>query len=175
MKKLLIATTIALLSAGAQADQLYGEVGYGYMTFKAADEDASPNILRGIIGFQFHPNVAVEGMLGLGVRNATISGSSVFSDAKFKVSNALGIYLKPNVLLGENTELYGRIGHTRIKNKFSESGYESESTTNTFFGAGVGVKYTFSNNAYLGADYMYYGKKDDVKASGLTLSVGFRF
>ncbi|MFA7558404.1 MAG: porin family protein, partial [Hydrogenophaga sp.] len=69
MKKLrlhpvaIAATT--LLALGAQAQSLYGEVGYGQLKLQEDrfGSEVDPGMARGIIGYTLSPNLAVEGHL----------------------------------------------------------------------------------------------------------------
>ena len=196
----LIAASVALLFAGAAQAQtgfraptgtspLYGELGYTWMKFKV---EGGPNFdtgfVRGIVGYDFHPNFAVEGMLAFGVGDDTVTvtetapGVTAVGTAKAKLSSAYGIYLKPKADVGP-VELFGRLGYTRARLKGSTlvtvngTVIDSDSGSSSDGGAsyGVGANWKFTPNAYVGLDYMHYYKKDGVKAEGWTLGVGFRF
>src|SRR5947208_2695541 len=106
MKLIAIAAATAMLMAGtAQAQtrpaaatgSTYGELGYS--TLKISDSGLSfkPALLRGIVGYNFHDNFAVEGMLGFGVRkdstSTTVGGVPV--NVSEKVSSTVGVYVKP--------------------------------------------------------------------------------
>src|SRR5688572_3945380 len=102
MKRIAIAaaTVLAMLGTSAQAQTpspLYGEVGYYFLKIKAEGESISLGALRGILGYDLHPNSAVEGMLAFGVRDekesVVVNGMTVSS--KLGVQSAFGIYVKP--------------------------------------------------------------------------------
>jgi hypothetical protein len=71
MKVIAIATAAAslLLGVAAHAQQapaagpLYGELGYSWAQIHGNGVKATPGAIRGIIGYDVHPNLAVEGML----------------------------------------------------------------------------------------------------------------
>ena len=83
MKRIAIAAAAALLMLGtAQAQQartaaspLYGELGYTFLNFEGGGVDADPQALRGIVGYNFHPFFAAEGMLAFGTRSDDGSSS----------------------------------------------------------------------------------------------------
>jgi opacity protein-like surface antigen len=162
MKRIAIAAAAALLMLGtAQAQQrspLYGELGYSFMTVKGFGFDASPQALRGVIGYNFHPYFAGEAMLAFGTAK----------DDDQKVKSSFGVFLKPKYDFG-NLEAFGRLGWARTKLGGPIEGSDSD------FAYGVGVNYSFNPKMYVGADWMRYADKDGVKIDGLTISLGYRF
>jgi opacity protein-like surface antigen len=176
MKLLTIAAVSALLMLGtaAQAQQakspLYGELGYTVLTVKESSSgfSASPTALRGIIGYDLHPFVAVEGMLAFGVSDDSDKGVNA------KLQNAYGVFVKPKFNPNENFEVFGRLGWVKTKFKFSDS-TGSETQSESDFAYGVGANYHFNPRMSVGLDYMRYSKKDGVKVDGVTVSFGYRF
>jgi opacity protein-like surface antigen len=168
MKRIAIAAAAALLMLGtAQAQQartaaspLYGELGYTFLNFEGGGVDADPQALRGIVGYNFHPFFAAEGMLAFGTR----------SDNGLRLRNAIGVFAKPKFDFG-NVQVFGRLGW--VRSKFRVAGFGSDSDDD--FAYGVGLNYSFNPRTYVGADWMRYFDKDGVSIDGLTLSVGFRF
>lgn len=173
------AMAVVLFSAAAanaqpvqpHASALYGELGYTWARISGSGPTAKPGVLRGIVGYDFHPNLAVEGMLGVGVSDdkQTILGTDVTS----KVQHTLGVYLKPKVNPMPNLELFGRLGYADTRVKSSSAG-GSFNETRGDWSYGAGVNYSFGK-VYTGLDYMRYFHKDGMKADGVTLSVGYRF
>ncbi|OWQ46022.1 hypothetical protein CDL60_15505 [Roseateles noduli] len=173
MTKISAIAAAALLLAGAAQAQavkpaLYGEVGYSFITIDAGGPDLEPGLLRGIVGWNVHPYLAVEGLLATGVKDDNTDG------VKTKVSNAYGFYLKPKYDFGNGIQVFGRLGyvHTKIKSSF---GGLSASGSDDDVSYGVGVSYAFSKQWYGALDYTSYYNKDGVKASGVTLGAGYRF
>lgn len=175
MKRIAIAAAAALLMIGsAQAQQvaaspLYGELGYSFLNVKenTTGFDATPQALRGIIGYNFHPYFAGEAMLAIG----TSSDSDLGVDAK--VQNAFGLFLKPKYDFN-NFEVFGRLGWARTKTRLSIPGFTASGSDNDF-AYGVGVNYSFNPKMYVGADYMRLLDKDGAKVGGWTISFGYRF
>jgi hypothetical protein len=172
MKKISAIAAALLLAGAAQAQapkpELYGEVGYSFITIDAGGTDLEPGLLRGIVGWNVHPYLAVEGLLATGVKDDNTFG------IKTKVSNAYGVYLKPKYDFGNGFEVFGRLGyvHTKIKSSF---GNQSGSDSDDDVSYGVGASYSFNKQWYGVVDYMRYYDKDSIKASGVTLGVGYRF
>jgi outer membrane autotransporter protein len=175
MKRIAIAAAAALLMIGsAQAQQataspLYGELGYSFVQIKESTTgfNATPQALRGIIGYNFHPYFAGEAMVAIG----TNSDSDLGVDAKLK--NAFGLFIKPKYDFN-NFEVFGRLGWARSKASFSVPGFSASGSDNDF-AYGVGVNYNFNPKMYVGADYLRLLDKDGVKVGGWTISLGYRF
>ena len=109
MKKIsaLIATTALVLGAtSAQAQNLYGELAYQSLDVGL---NSDPAIIRGTIGHEINPNVAVEAMLGFGATDGKENVSGI--PVKLKIDNMWGIFVKPKMKLGDAFELYGRFGY----------------------------------------------------------------
>jgi opacity protein-like surface antigen len=172
----LVAASAALLFAGAAQAQmrvattspLYGELGYTFMKFKA---DGGPSfntgLVRGIVGYEFHPNFAGELMLAAGTKDDTSSGVTI--DPR----SAIGLYLKPKTNLG-GVEVFGRLGWTQVRANVSAVGVSGSGHDNDFsygFGANINVAPRWT----VGADWMRYTKKDGLATEGPTVSVGYRF
>jgi len=176
MKRIAIAAAAALLMIGsAQAQQArtaspwYGELGYSFLNVKedSTGFDATPQALRGIVGYNFHPYFAGEAMLALG----TSSDSDLGVDAK--VRNAFGLFIKPKYDIN-NFEVFGRLGWARTNARVSIPGASAKTSDNDF-AYGVGVNYNFNPKMYVGADYLRLLDKDGTKVGGWTVSLGYRF
>lgn len=179
MKKLAIASALALTVIGAQA-QTYGEVGYTTTTAKQSTEGidikASPAAIRGILGYEINPNLAIEGLVAFGMGDSTIKVNGVSQPgAKLEIDNAVGIYVKPKMKLNENVEVFARAGFARVKGTVSVAGVGSESDSENSFSYGAGLSYSINPQTSVNVDYMQYLSKDGFKVNGFTFGVGFKF
>ncbi len=77
MKLIAIAAASAMLMAGAAQAQMvggpaagstYGELGYTSLKVSGGGISTKPGMLRGIVGYNLGDSLALEGMLGLGIR-----------------------------------------------------------------------------------------------------------
>ena len=172
-----IAVTTALALAGAAAHAQYYVEG-SYNLTKISIDDPSmklkPAALTGFVGYDLHPNFAVEGMLGLGAGSdsAAIPGDNVNLTAKYK--SAYGVYVKPRVQVTPELELFARLGYVKSKVNFSAAGF-SESGSESSTSWGLGGNYAIDKQLYLTASYMNFYKKDGVKIDGVNLGVGYKF
>lgn len=186
MKRKLLAAAAAFLAVGSAqaqmnlppANRFYGELGYTFMKIDAAGTSARPGLIRGIIGYDFHPMWAVEGMLGGGVngdrKNVSVGGLP----AEVEVSNKslYGIFVKPKYTFGA-AEVFGRIGyaHTKIEvdSRSALLGDSTQSDDDVSYG--IGFNYRFSRNVYAGIDWMRYSNQSGHKIDGMTISIGYNW
>nr|WP_297531605.1 porin family protein [uncultured Roseateles sp.] len=178
MSKISLIVAAALLAAGAAQAQstpqaqngVYGELGYTFVKVKDDFFNVSfkPGAIRGIVGWDLHPNVALEGMLAGGVSDDTTQG------VKAKISRSYGLYVVPKYSLTPEFEVFGRLGYADSKVKLSSS-LGSSSGSDSSFSWGLGAKYNFNKQVYGAVDYMSYFDKDSTTVTGVTLSVGYRF
>lgn len=137
MKAIAIAAAAAsmLLGVAAHAQQspatspLYGELGYSWTQIHGNGFNATPGAVRGIVGYNLHPNLAVEGMVEGGTGHDADNGVSA------KLRSSYGVFAKPKYVIG-NTELFARVGWARTSLNLSTGNMSSNN-----FAYGVGVKY----------------------------------
>jgi outer membrane autotransporter protein len=171
MKAIAIAAAAASLFVGiaAHAQQapaaspLYGELGYSWTQIHGNGFKATPGAVRGIIGYDLHPNLAVEGMLEGGTRDDADNGVSA------KLKSSYGVFVKPKYDFG-NTEVFARAGWARTNLNLSTGDVSSNNLA-----YGVGVKYNITPRMNVGLDYMRLADKDGVKVDGVTLGLGYHF
>lgn len=177
MKKL--ALILALSACGvAQAQTaapspFYAELGYAALDAEVFDVDFDIGAVRGIVGYEVHPNLAVEAMLGLGAGSDAVSGNG--ETVKLELEHSYGVYLKPKVRVAEGLELFGRVGYAHSKLKARAVGYRSETDSDNDVSYGAGLSYQFTKSVYGSVDYMHYYHHDEVKLEGFSLAVGLRF
>ena len=177
MKNFAFASILAAASFAAVA-QPYVEVGYSAVTLKASDNGdsikAHPNMLGVTVGYDVHPNVAVEGMFAFGVRDSSIELNGATVPVDVKINNSYGVFVKPKVKLGESFEVFGRLGYAKTKLTVSGGGL-SESESDGEFAYGVGANYYVNKNVYITGNFMNFYNKDDTKVNAFTVGVGYRF
>ena len=175
ISKIIAITAFAITATAAQA-QIYGEVGYTALKLKGTSGgttlEASPSALGATIGYEVHENVAVEAMGIFGISDDTVKGTSIA--AKAKINSSYGLFVKPKTMLGENFEIFGRLGYMNSKATVSGAGFSS-STTGSSFAYGLGANYYVSKTTYLTVNYMNLYNKDSVKIDGLTFGLGMKF
>lgn len=163
------------------ADNVYGELGLGLMSYKIARYGISgrPMVLRAVAGYDYDPLLAIEAMLGLGLRGADGVGYGVYG-AGYSVSagTLIGAYAKPRLRIGGTTEIFGRLG---IANTGSSVRGYSGSDGGASLSYGVGFKTqtgfsSFGNRPIsISGDYMSYYSGNGVKYTGFTVGAGMSF
>lgn len=179
MKKIILASALALMATGAQA-QFYGEVGYSVVNAKqnvnGNEFKGKPNAIRGIVGFDFHRNLAIEGMAAFGVRDGDLKvNGQTITGVKLELDNMVGIYLKPKARLNDSVEVFARVGAARIEGTGSAPGFGSISASETSLSWGTGLSFSVTQAVGMNVDFMQYIRKDGFTARGLTVGVGMKF
>ncbi|MDR7096685.1 porin family protein [Hydrogenophaga laconesensis] len=175
-----LAACFALAPAQAQAvnPNMYAE--FGYTQYNAKESDSgytlkfSPAAVTGTIGYQFTPNIAVEGLFGLGAGEGKIKLNGVKVGVKGQVTKAVGVYFKPSIAVSDSIDLFARIGWVHTELEMSVPG---ASITDSDNGAsyGLGANFNISKTSYIQASWMNYYKKDGFKIDGINVAYGFRF
>ncbi|MDO5691787.1 MAG: porin family protein [Pseudomonadota bacterium] len=169
---LLCATGVQAQTAATQGTGVYTELGYSFLRFKDGNTGGlksfkgNGGMLRGIVGYNAHENLAVEGMVGLGVSGKKSRLGEDFYSAKPK--NMFGVFVKPKVALGDSAELYGRLGYASAK-------FDGDDKRRNGVAWGLGAAYRFTPELSITADYMRYHSKNSAALDGLTLGVNYRF
>jgi opacity protein-like surface antigen len=183
MKKYVNGLSILVLlamgvSAHAQtqtpANPWYGELAYAPVKIKEAGAtDGTAKNLRGILGYELHPNVALEGLLSLGVGDAsvTVNGDPVDT----RVNRVVGLYVKPKVAVSQDIELFARLGYARTKITSTSSTGDSGSGSESDMSYGLGAAYRINDRWSAVVDYMRYHDKDGVRLQGLSAGLRLRF
>ena len=172
LRALAAAAVLTGAAGAAQAQLVYGEVGYSPLkvtgSLSGITVSAKPENLRAIIGVGLGP-LAIEGMASVSSKDDTTRVAGFDSGVRTEVSNMVGVFLKPRVDIGP-LQLYGRVGVARTDLKV---GNEKESGTNLAYGGGV--SFNLTSNLTLNADYMNYYDADRIKIDGVTVGLGLQF
>ena len=135
----------------------------------------SPAMGGVVVGYEVHPNLALEGVAVTNVDTDTISlnGSEV-AGASLKVQRAFGFFIKPKVMLTPEWELFGRLGSIENKTK-AQYGSLSATQTEHDLAYGIGLNYHFNKTTYGSLGYSSFYDKQNTTARGATLAVGMKF
>lgn len=168
-----------LASQGLKSEGLYGELGLSLLSYKISGYgiSAKPIMLRGMVGYDYHPNLAAEAMVGLGLSNGSATG---YYGTAYNVSagTMIGAYAKPRLRLGDGLEVFGRLG--LVNTSSSVRGY-SGTDSGAGLSYGAGLKYLTNWSSFsqrkisIAADYMSYYSGSGVKYTGFTLGAGMAF
>lgn len=183
--KIFATTVLSVAAAGAQAQtqpqapsKLYAEIGLTAVNLEITSNGAklksNPTGLSAVLGYQLHPNVAVEGFLGLASTREPLEFNGTPVGLNAKIDSAAGFFIKPSVMVSNNVELFARLGYLRTKITVSSAaGSTSDSDTGTAYGLGANLYLT--KTSYVQANWTSYYKESGVKSQGATLAYGMRF
>jgi len=182
MKRIVAATAVACLLAGAsahaqQTSPFYGELGYTFLKIDAAGTSTRPDAIRGILGFDVHPMFAVEGVIAGGVndddKEALFNGAP--AQVQVKMDYMYGLFVKPKYGWGQ-AEVFARLGwaHTNVKVQSSTPSLAG-STSDDDLAWGIGGNFNLNPRMYVGADWMRYSNQSNHKVDGFTVSFGYRW
>jgi small nuclear ribonucleoprotein (snRNP)-like protein len=170
---------VLALSASLAQAQWYGEIGVTPLSVKATVDGntlkSQPTVAGVVVGYEVHPNLALEGVAVTNVDTDTISlnGSEV-AGASLKVQRAFGFFIKPKVMLTPELELFGRVGS--IENRtVGQVGSLSATQTDHDLAYGIGLNYHFNKTTYGSLGYTSFYDKNNTTTRGATLAVGMKF
>lgn len=170
---------ILVLSATVAQAQWYGEIAVTPLSVKATVDGntikSNPTMLGLVLGYEFHPNLALEGMAGTNVDSDVIRFNGTDAPGtSLKVNRAYGVFIKPKVMLTPELELFGRLGSVENKTTGQVGSY-SLTDKDHDVAYGLGLNYHFSKTSYGALSYNNFYDKDGVRTRGATLSVGMKF
>jgi OmpA-OmpF porin, OOP family len=138
------------------------------------DEDTGWKILG---GYQFNRHLAVElGYSDLGEISGVDTGVPVTAEATVFDLVAVGI-----LPVGNNFSVYGKLGMYRAEVDAEATGFGSVSESNTGMTFGVGVRWDFTKNLGVRAEYQKYSDVGNDDTTGesdidvISIGVVFRF
>ena len=166
-----------LAATGAQAQTVYGELGYAAMSARlnvpllGISAKASPSMGRAVIGVSPFAGLTFEGLAAGHLSDDRFrSDGREILNGRAKINQILGLYVGGRFGLGP-VELYGRIGQARSELQFKGLG----STHDSDVSYGGGLRLIPGKNLTFSADYMNYYNKGGARLEGYTLSIGYRF
>ncbi len=149
-----VAALAAMPAAAQTVPQFYGNVGYSAVEA----DDANFGAIHGRVGYQFHPNFAVEGEAGFGVNDdsVTVAGVNVKTELKHSVA-VYGVGILP---VSDKVDLLARVGYGTTKLEASAAGFSADDSQESI-NYGVGAQYSFDGQNGIRADYTRYDFRDD--------------
>jgi hypothetical protein len=155
------------------------EVGYSVMSFTNTSDSgdstvrAQPGALTLAVGYRVHPNVVLEGTVGLGVTQGKVKWDGVDYGRRVK-ANTYGVFVRPTFPINEQFELFGRLGY--LQSRVSD---DSGSYSGGRFSYGLGLNFNVSKTSYLQATWTkgFYKDNDEpnLKVSAIGFAYGMRF
>lgn len=183
MKKIFACLAVALITnspafaADEPSSTTYIGGGYHSGTY---EEDGIPDFDLGAIELKFGKylgsQVAVEGRLLLPVDDD--SNQIEIFDATLELKNAISLFLRGDIPLGERANFYGLLGFTNAKFEveFSLGGDSiSDSESESDLSYGLGVDGEIASGLAINAEYIFYLSEDDYDYSGFVIGLTKKF
>jgi opacity protein-like surface antigen len=169
---------IAGLTPGAYAGVQYASTDF---SFDGVSQEFSPTALIGRAGSNFNQYVSIEGRLGIGLSDDTITVTDGVTTRQVSVEldTLIGFYGIGRVPLGKSSSLYALIGLTQVDATASSSVTGSapaslsddESDLSYGLGADIGLRY----NLWVNIEYVQYLDKSDIEVSAVAVGMRFGF
>jgi len=176
MKKQLLALAAAVaVSPAAMAQQGYFGADFSFVNaefeFNAipGTYESDPTALRFRGGAELNENVALEGVIGLGLQDDEIEQT----DLELGLESMFGVYAVGLLPLDRTFSLYGKVGFVAIEYEL-DSG-ESDDDTGVSFG--IGAKLNVDRNAAMIIEYTVLPEIEDAAGSleSDMISIGAQF
>lgn len=156
---IVLGASVSLLSAPAFAQDSgwYGDVGYQHHSVSEDDVDGNVGTITAHAGYNFTPNLAVEGELGFGIvdEEVNVLGTNV----DIGVNYLAGLYGRVQAPVSENVTLFARAGFVQLELEAEGAG-ATASESETGAGYGVGGEYHFDGVNGVRVDYTRYDIED---------------
>ncbi|WP_237673842.1 porin family protein [Vreelandella profundi] len=179
MKKIILISALASSFALASSTTLADNTGTSYVgglfshyTYdeSSGSSDASPTGLTVRGGYFLTDYIAIEGRLGTGISDDTISGTSI----DLELDQLMGAYAAGYLPLNNMFSLYGLIGFS-----YAEGSASNRLTSISFdddgFSYGAGAQINFTPQVSGQLEYMYYLDKSDYDLTAASLGVSYNF
>lgn len=179
----MLAAALFTLTAQAQSQTpelntpWFAEVGYTALSYKeqfAGDEyTIRPGVLTLAGGYRVHPNLSLEGLVGLSIKssNVKMNGSDTGVTAKLPY---FGLFVRPTVQVSEGVDVFGRLGYVRSRLDM-KGPLGSTSGSEGSFAWGLGLNVDVSTQSYVQATWTQTYKKDGIRIAGFGLAYGMKF
>ena len=155
------------------SETLYAELGYAYVPFRDTGYDlGSFGVGLARFGVGVHKNIAIEGMAGTGISDASFYYGRTLINTK--VNSLYGVYLKPKFQVADSAELFARVGYAHV-NVTASYGYGTYTAWGGSLSYGLGAQVSFTKTVYGALDWMSYYDKSGTTGKGPSVSVGVKF
>lgn len=171
-------SAFAGLTPGAYAGVQYAIADF---SFEGVPEEFSPTGLVGRAGSNLNRYFSIEGRLGLGLSDDTVTVTQAATSASVSVEldTLIGVYGVGHVPLGKSSSVYALIGLTQIDTTASASvtdiGSASLSDDESDFSYGIGADIGILYNLWVNVEYVQYIDKTDIDVNAIALGLKFGF
>lgn len=162
MKKLALTAAALLASVALGLPAVANAEWYAGAAYTHYDlDDAEVGGVTGRLGYNFHPNIGVEGEATFGVED----------DDNAELDNAYGVYAVGRLPVGQSFDVFGRVGYQQLE--VDGSGPIAD-ISDQGVGYGVGANWKLSNGFAVRGDFTRL-EGDDADADTFSLGGTFSF
>ena len=171
------------------AEPLFVQMGYGSFkhNLKASNIAINSDVeqITAGVAYQINPNIAVEGIVGLGISNKDFlkTNSNTYSS---RINNMFGIYVKPKFDITDTLSLNARLGYSQAAMEISDKTSTTErklAYTSSGLSYGVGLSYAVKESLNINLDYVVFGGNlmglndaiGSAEFSGFNLAVDYKY
>ena len=105
----------------------------------------------------------------------SLDDAKVGSLGKIRVSQSVGLFIKPGIDLAPGWRVYARVGSINSRLRLESNAGDKESFSKSTTAYGVGLSYKLSDQWSLVGDYMRYGQVEGIAVNGATVGMAYRF
>ncbi|HEX5277593.1 MAG TPA: porin family protein [Fluviicoccus sp.] len=170
MNRLTLAILAAVSSFSSFAmEKPYVGIDYQQASFDAQGVSAEPTLVRLRGGTEINPYLGVEAHVGFGAGDDTLVSSGV--TYKAKINSYYGLYLRPQISLGEHASIYALVGATYMDTEFvsNTAGFPTIDGFDTNGSYGAGVDVAIYKGIRVGADFISYSSQVDAVSVGVRI------
>ena len=151
------------ITTSTQAEPLFVQMGYASLKHNLQASNIAINSdvdqVTAVVGYQIHPNIVVEGLLGLGMSNKDFlkTNTNTYSN---KINNMFGIYVKPKFDITDTLSFNARVGYSQATLEITDRTSTAErklAYTSSGLSYGVGLSYAVQESLNINLDYMVFG------------------
>lgn len=177
MKKIMLTSVLFLVATTAHAEDWYASLHYSSLDVELSSggesADSEPDGVTFLIGRMLSKNLAVEGLIGMGLSDDDVENSSF----DFELESALGVSVVGFYPAADTLNLYGKLGVALVE--YDDSDGDASDASGIMFGLGAAL--AINEQFGLNVEYIQYpdGEYDDfdidVEASALNFGGYFKF
>ena len=171
VSKILFISFSTFVVADVHAERPYNlDIGYSKIYYKETGGSFKPDHIRFSVSQD-----NFEAIASVSVDSTTQYHNGQY--IKVNVPYILGIFYKPEFVVGYGVNVYGKLGLTRFSNesKTVAAPYQSTSSTGNGLGYGIGVNFLSTQWTKLNLEYTNYYDRKGTSAQGLSITNSFQF
>jgi opacity protein-like surface antigen len=139
--------------------------------------------LVGRLGNNINENFSIEGRLGFGLSDDTITATDGVDTASLSIEldTLIGVYGVGHIMLNESSSIYGLVGFTKVDGTVSAStsgsvtGSGSSSEDESGLSYGVGADIGVGKNLALNIEYIEYLNESELDLKAISLGIKINF